>query len=93
MLRSKSSAFNTVETRFFKEGDELATPPPAENDEVTAVCERRRPRGLVTWIALGATVFAACVVFAFWRASGNAEPAPAGMPAAATHVPPAASQP
>jgi hypothetical protein len=90
MLRSKSSAFNTVETRFFKEGDELATPPPAENDEVTAVCEHRRARRLVTWIALGATVFAACVVFAFWRASGNAR---AEMPPVPAAVAPAASQP
>jgi hypothetical protein len=77
MMRTKSSTFNTVETRFFKEGDELDTPPPVENDEVTAAPAPRRARGLLTWIALGATVFAACVVFAFWRASSHTEPAPA----------------
>jgi hypothetical protein len=87
VLRTKSSAFSTMETRFFKEGDELSTPPPVENDEITAVCERRRQRGLLTWIALGAATFAACVVFAFWLARGNAEPVRAHVPPAAANQP------
>ena len=57
-------AFDTVETQFFKEGDELSTPPPVGNywDEVVEVCApNRRKHGLATWLALAAV---ALVVFA-----------------------------
>jgi hypothetical protein len=70
-------AFDTIETKFFKDGDELATPPPADNewDEITAVCDRpRRKRGLVTWLALAAVAFLAFTIFACWRAHAHAEP-------------------
>jgi hypothetical protein len=53
-----------VETQFFKEGDELSTPPPVGNywDEVVEVCApNRRKHGLATWLALAAV---ALVVFA-----------------------------
>ena len=61
---SSHRAFDTAETQFFKEGDELSTPPPVEDywDEVIAVCApNRRKHGLATWLALAAV---ALVVFA-----------------------------
>lgn len=87
-----------METQFFKEGDELSTPPATENDEVTAVAERRRrKRGLKTWLAVAAAVAVACAVLAFWRARSNAEPARSGMAAevagAPAYVPLAGSRP
>jgi hypothetical protein len=71
-----------METLFFKEGDELCTPPAVGNDEVTAVCERRRKRGLGTWLAVALAVVVACAVLAFWRARSNAEPAGRASPGA-----------
>jgi hypothetical protein len=61
---SSHRAFDTVETQFFKEGDELSTPSPVENDwdEVTEnYAPHRRKHGLATLLALAA---AALVVFA-----------------------------
>ena len=65
---SSHRAFDTVDTQFFKEGDELSTPPPVENywDEVIAVCApNRRKHGLATWLALAAVALVVFAVLAF----------------------------
>ena len=65
---SSRRAFDTVDTQFFKEGDELSTPPPVENywDEVVEVCApNRRKHGLATWLALAAVALVVFAVLAF----------------------------
>jgi len=84
-----------METQFFKEGDELSTPPPVESnwDETTVICaRRRRKRGLATWLAVAAAALVVCAVLAFWRTRGNAEPARPALPQVAP-VEPAHSAP
>lgn len=52
-------AFDTMENLFFKEGDELATPSPTENDldEVTELVPRpKNKRKFALWIASAAVV-------------------------------------
>ena len=61
---SSCRAFDTVETQFFKEGDELSAPSPVDNDgdEVIETCARPRYKyGLAAWLALAAV---ALIVFA-----------------------------
>ena len=65
---SSHRAFDTVDTQFFKEGDELSTPPPVENywDEVVEVCApNRRNHGLATWLALAAVALVVLAVLVF----------------------------
>jgi hypothetical protein len=85
-----------METQFFKEGDELSTPPPTGEgcDETTAVCQRRHHRrGLGTWVVVATAAFVLCVVLVLWRASSKAEPASAVATPVASYVPPASPAP
>ena len=79
---SPASAFDSLETKFFKEGDDLSvagTESPSGSpsvaqpqcgwDEVTIVCARRRRKGrFVSCVALVVIGFAACAVLACWHA-------------------------
>jgi hypothetical protein len=63
-----SSRFNTVETQFFKEGEELSTPPPVENDWDEAIdvpARHRSKHGIAKWVALGAVVLVVFAVLIF----------------------------
>jgi tetratricopeptide (TPR) repeat protein len=69
--------FDTMETRFFSEGDELSAAPPTGDgwDEVTASIPRRRRKGTIAaWAAVAAAACAICGVLAFRHARRNAEP-------------------
>ena len=86
--RDSASAFDTMETKFFKEGDDLSiaggedpsdAPPAVEPpksggwDEVTVVVARRRRKGrLASYLALIAAGFAACAVLAGWHVRRSA---------------------
>src|SRR5512138_2888592 len=95
--RRQQSAFDTMENRFFAEGDELSTPPPAPDGwtETTAVSNRRRrKRALGTWVAVAAAVIAVGAVLVCWRANGKAEPTHAAAQAVTpVIVPPAPPAP
>jgi hypothetical protein len=97
------SAFDTMETKFFKEGDELsgapsdALPdaPPTCNvwDEPTVVVERRRRKGgLLSWTVVATTVCAAGALLAFWKTRALPQPALQAtspvVPVASDPVPP-----
>jgi hypothetical protein len=61
-------AFDTMENLFFKEGDELDTPAPAEPslDEVTEVCHRpKRKRVLAAGVAMAVVALVVLAVLVF----------------------------
>jgi hypothetical protein len=96
MPRDPATAFNTVETEFFREGDELSAGPQATGDgwnETTVTCaRRRRPRGFASWAGLAVVAGVASAFFACWhvrRASDSAVPAPAIAAAAPVVAAPA----
>ena len=76
LCREPGTMFDTMETRFFSEGEELSVTPPTGDgwDEVTAsIPRRRRKAALASWAAVAATC-AVLGVLAFRHAHHNAEP-------------------
>ncbi len=102
LCREPAAVFDTMETRFFSEGDELSAAPPTGDgwDEVTASIPRRRRKGtFAAWAAVAAAACAICGVLAFRHARRNAEPAtaanqvPTAVPAYVAPTPPVAAAP
>jgi tetratricopeptide (TPR) repeat protein len=100
MPRDPGTAFNTVETEFFREGDELSSGPQATGDgwdEPTVTCaRRRRPRGFASWAGLAAAAGVASAFLACWhvrRASEPAAPAPVVAAPAPTNDSPSLAVP
>lgn len=101
LCRSSPSAFDTVETRFFSEGDELSTATPGDAwDDPTASVRMPKGRRMRLWLgcavvgaALGLAAVGATSVHARRASTRPAPAAAAPFPAVATVVPPRAPEP
>jgi hypothetical protein len=102
--RPSPSAFDTMETRFFKEGDELSgapsdalpeAPPNGDVwDEPTVVVDRRRRKGgLLSWTAVATTVCVAGALLAFWKTRPQRQPPSPAVVQPASPVVQVASEP